>query len=558
MNKRTKIGIEILEAAILLGILGDTLLRATPWGLNVTLWIGGVAAASLALMVRWRGATWKSDANWLYAPLIFFAAAFAWRDSPTLKLFDFVAIMVILALFTLRALNLKVKLAGIVQYAYASVVATFSALFGPFVLLVSDIQWKTIPRNGLTKHLFAILRGLAIATPLILIFGLLFVAADAVFAGLVQKTFNFNAKSFVTHILLMSFLTWIVGGYLRAVTMGLDSAIFDAVQPASNNDVSSFRLDGQESYVLTAKETAETGAEDNAAINKAIGQGQTNVSSQIHRFISLGIVEISIVLGLLNVLFLSFVIIQIRYFFGGAELVQATTSLTYAEYARRGFFELVTVAALVLPILLGAHWLLKKENPAHEKIFRFLAGAKVALLFVIMASAVKRMMLYQSEYGQTELRVYTTAFMLWLALVFVWFVLTVLRGKRERFVCGALVASFLVLGGLHVLNPDDYIVRVNAQRALEGKMFDARYASWLSADAVPALRDAMLAMSHENRCIIAGSFFDRLRNDKATDFRSWNWSRSKANQVLHKEEPIIQTFGCPEYIPESSRFSDDY
>ena len=40
---------------------------------------------------------------------------------------------------------------------------------------------------------------------------------------------------------------------------------------------------------------------------------------------------------------------------------------TYAEYARRGFFELVAVAALVLPLLLCAHWLVRRTvaTPAH-------------------------------------------------------------------------------------------------------------------------------------------------------------------------------------------------
>jgi hypothetical protein len=54
----------------------------------------------------------------------------------------------------------------------------------------------------------------------------------------------------------------------------------------------------------------------------------------------LGPVELSIVLGLLDILFLAFVLVQFRYLFGGAELVRVSTSLTYAEYARRGFFEL--------------------------------------------------------------------------------------------------------------------------------------------------------------------------------------------------------------------------
>src|SRR5262245_41251763 len=95
----------------------------------------------------------------------------------------------------------------------------------------------------------------------------------------------------------------------------------------------------------------------------------------------------------------------------------------------QGFFELVGVAALVLPLLLAAHWLLRKEKARDEIVFRVLAGAQIALLFVMMVSAFQRMRLYQREYGLTELRVYTTVFMGWLAVVFVWFTMTVLRGR---------------------------------------------------------------------------------------------------------------------------------
>ena len=92
------------------------------------------------------------------------------------------------------------------------------------------------------------------------------------------------------------------------------------------------------------------------------------------RVVSLGIVEVGVVLGLLDLLFLTFVVIQVRYLFGGAGHVAATAGLTYAEYARHGFFELVTVTALALPLLLLAHWLLRAETRAHEVVFKALAG----------------------------------------------------------------------------------------------------------------------------------------------------------------------------------------
>jgi hypothetical protein len=122
------------------------------------------------------------------------------------------------------------------------------------------------------------------------------------------------------------------------------------------------------------------------------------------------------------------------------EFVQNTPDFKLAEYARRGFGELVAVAALVLPMLLGGHWLLKKDKPAAGMLFRILAGIQIALLFVIMASAVQRLVLLTGNlgYGMTTIRLYPMIFMTWLAILFVWFVLTVLRGKRQYFAWGAL------------------------------------------------------------------------------------------------------------------------
>jgi hypothetical protein len=68
-------------------------------------------------------------------------------------------------------------------------------------------------------------------------------------------------------------------------------------------------------------------------------------------------------LGALDLLFLLFVAVQARWLFGGARTVAETTGLTIAEYARRGFFELVTAAALVLPLLLLADWATQRDTP---------------------------------------------------------------------------------------------------------------------------------------------------------------------------------------------------
>src|SRR5262245_66193217 len=106
----------------------------------------------------------------------------------------------------------------------------------------------------------------------------------------------------------------------------------------------------------------------------------------------------------------------------------------------------------------------------------------------MIISALQRMRLYQREYGLTELRVYTTVFMLWLAVLFLWFIATVLRGQREYFAFGAVMTGFLAIGALLAINPDRLITRVNVEQALAGRNLDDMYIGSLSADAVPEMK----------------------------------------------------------------------
>lgn len=528
MNERTKQGLNVLEAALLLGVLGDALLRATPWGLNVLLWTGPlVLAGFLALPVRWRRGPLNREGRWLVLPVIFFAAALAWRDSLTLNVLAILAMLIALALAALGARGARIYLAGLTEYFAGIMLAGFDALFGFFPLVLRDVRWKELPRVGWSSHLMAVLRGLLIAVPLLFVFGLLFMAADAVFNGLINKTFHLDSDVLFGHIFLAILFTWLGGGFLRGMLLGQDRALSKALY-------SSLSSQKAPSIAEEMKKESEVAAKPPAG-----------------RTLSLGIVEMGVVLGLLDALFLSFVIVQVRYFFGGAALVLATTGLTYAEYARRGFFELVTVATLMLPLLLAAHWLLRKENPWHERIFRALAGVNLVLLFVIMASAVGRMWLYRIEYGLTEQRLYTTAFMGWLALVFIWFALTVLRGRRERFACGALVAGFLVIATLHLLNPDALIVRVNLDQAGSGHRFDANYAASLSADAVPSLVRMLPSITQDGRCVIASRALDNWSTPRHTDWRTWNWARAEAQRSVLEQAELLREMRCPQTVEPS-------
>ena len=473
----------MLGASLMLGALGDVLLRATPWGVNFFLWAAALAGA--AAVVAWLGRLRVAgEGRWLVPVAVLFALGLAWRDSPMVVFLDLLAFLIAVSLAVLRGRSGRLRLAGISEYVLGGIYTGALSSAGPLPVAMRDIRWREVARGGWRDPALAATRGVFIAAPLLLVFGGLFVAADAVFEKLVVDFLGFDVAEVFGHLVLILLLTWVTAGLLWVALMARNPESLSFGRPDS---------------------------------------------------LSLGIIELGIVLGLLDLLFLVFVVVQVRYLFGGAERVLTTAGLTYAEYARRGFFELVTVTALVLPTLLLAHWLLRAGSPARERAFPALAGALVALLFVVMASALQRMYLYLEEYGLTELRLYATIFMAWLAVVLVWFLLTVLRGRRDRFAFGALVTGFAAILLINVMNPDALIARTNVNRLEEGKRFDAYYLTTLSADAAPVLFEALPEIPEERLQIaphltVEQVLLDRWKSGE-TDWRTWNLSRERARRL---------------------------
>lgn len=569
MNNKTKIGLEILQSAVLLGITGDLLLRQTPWGLNVFLWVALLVTAMVAITLRRKTEHWTVQTMALHGALLFFSLMFVWRDSMELKVLNFIAILTTLSLLVLPALKVKTHVTGVFQYGVSTIYAGMSATLAPFWLLFEDIKWNAIPKQGWSKHLISVVRGVAIAAPILFVFGALFMAADAVFEGIVENTFNIDADEVFTHALLIGFLSWIIAGYLRASMLdfadfgkaaAVPKPVKKVVKPStsitahvSKEPVKPLSQHHKESVIdrLEAVARSQEAAKEKDTANKQKKTKPWNWkrfdNSVLPEFFTLGIVETSIILGLINLLFFGFVLVQVPYLFGGMDLVQTTPDFKLAEYARRGFGELVAVSGLVLPILLLSHWLLRKDKPINETIFRVFAGIQIGLLFVIMISATQRMLLLTGDvgYGLTIVRFYPMAFMAFLALVFAWFGLTVLRGMRHQFAWGTLWIALFVLGTLHVMNPDDFIVRTNVGLMQQGRLFDAEYNSNLSDDAIPAVLESLESMTIFNGCVMKQNLNHRLKSaNEETDFRSWNYSRWVARNELNRVSENFNMGSC--------------
>lgn len=485
-----------LGAALLLGLAGDALLRAPAPGLNVFVWIAALGAGILFLGARAEPRA-SAESRWLVGVAVVFAAGVAWRAGPVLWLLDLFAAAALLGLAALRAGEPWVRRTGVFDYAVAGVAAGANAAIGaPFLL--ARIDWRSSTRltPAWWRHGGAAVRGVLLALPVLLVFGGLFATADAVFSRMLQDTLRLDLGRIVGHLALISLLAWITAGHLRGSLFGGVPAEVRVAPP---------------------------------------GRG------------ALGIVETGVLLGLVDLLFLSFVLVQLRYLFGGADLVLVTPGLTYAEYARRGFFELVAAATLVLPLLLAVDFAAGRRDARQERVFRALAGVQVLAVLAIMGSALQRMRLYQSAYGLTDDRLYATAFMIWLAVVFLWFAATVLRGRRPRFAFGALVTGLAALAALNAANPDALIVRANTARVSAGKSFDVAYAASLSPDAVPPLLAARDRLTAAERCRLSALLLERWSErwrEQPGDWRSWNRGRSRAQHLLQRNEQALRA-DCP-------------
>jgi len=332
-------------------------------------------------------------------------------------------------------------------------------------------------------------------------------SADAVFAKLVTNVFRMDFEEAAGHVLLFAILAWLATGYLRGFLRGTDLPL-----------LRTFWRDDGELGVLGAKRPM------------------------------LAVTEVATALGALDVLFLIFVVVQFRYLFGGDTLVQVTPDLTYADYARRGFFELILAVALVVPLLLAADWLFVSGSRRDTFVFRGLAGVQIGLVLAIAASALERLRLYYVNYGLTASRFYGLVLLVWMGAMLLWLAGTVLRGRRELFGFGALASGLAIVGLLFVVDPDALVARTNIARmssADRAVRFDVAYAASLSADAVPALIDALPALTSDAQCPIAREILKRWPLYRDRPIRAWNLSAARADAAVREHEAQLKAMaGC--------------
>jgi len=480
-------------------------------------WLAALVAAWCFDFLFWNKPANLSFFIWV---VVLLAAGYllAWREGKrphwrsiilTLLIVAFASVMVLRSEEMTRAVSVLLSLAGMILltatfldgywpwYRLRDYVVEFAKVIGGgfsgAALMVA--QKKTTSAEGAPvkrnwSRVWPILRGILIALPVVAVFAVLLSAADQVFADWIKNILDLEK---IPEYLFRLFYIVIIAGFLVGIYLKAIHPAKEAQKPSPNTP-----------WMKTF----------------------------------LGWTESGIVLAAVNLLFIVFVIIQVRYLFGGTANI-TETGYTYAEYARKGFGELVAVAVLSIGLYMLLTTITRTVTRFAKMGLTALSVLLMANLMVILASSLQRIMLYEQAYGFSRLRTYTHVFIYWLAALIITLVVLELLRRRGHIALALVITAIGFGASLAILNVDGFIVNRNVQRAVAGEELDLAYLNTLSTDAVPALlanyTDPNLPPEAVHKLGAALACREKTTNDPGTQaWQSFNFSEARAYRLLQQ------------------------
>jgi len=220
----------------------------------------------------------------------------------------------------------------------------------------------------------------------------------------------------------------------------------------------------------------------------------------------LGATEALVVLAILDAVFAAFAFAQVLAATGSAADTLRSAGVSYSDYARSGFFQLLWAGCITLVLLILFSRITGLAKREHKLAFLILSETAIALTLAIVVVAFRRLSLYEQAYGFTMLRLYSHIFAVWMAIVFVFLAAEMLGvWRRRRWFVGAIASSAAaVLLALNFVNPEAVVVALNVNHAQATGKVDTAYLAELSSDATPALLEAAATVSPRLEHDLAG------------------------------------------------------
>lgn len=480
--------------SLLLGVTADWFFFGKSLGISVPLYVVLVLAGAVYVGYVRQARPPRNDL-WLVGVLLFFALMVAVRASGMLQVFN-VILIVYLSLLTSYLLTHPQR--RLRDFTAADYFDRPIPMVRRYVTASLTSYWQSAGRlinQRQAKSYGPIVRGITLSLPLIILFLVLFSSADPLFRHYTTSLFSLRLDGELVARTVLVLLA-------ASLLMGAYTLLFTSPQepPLADGRLSKLRA-------------------------------------------KLGATEATIILSSVLALFTCFLLVQVTYLFGGSEQV-TSSGLRYADYARKGFFELIAVATIAGALL----WTIGKsfvgKNAALLKRFKVLSTLLIAEVLIIMLSAHIRLSLYEEAYGFTVLRLLSHLFIVWLGISLLLLGSFILRQEKEsQFALRLFINVIAFFALLNLINPDALIARQNIERYQSSGKLDISYLTTLSEDALSA-KLAMLEHSDERlrRAGAAILYYDSTNIRKeSSSWQSFNISRHKTTQAYQVHQQKIES-----------------
>lgn len=436
----------------------------------------------------------------LLIPLVFFALFSFLRREPLTSFLAYALSLFSLGVFAVTYFGGKWYLYRLSTYIAKSVFLIADMIGRPAGFIIQTRKQQRADGGKKSSALWALLRGLLISLPILFCLGTLLASGDLVFNQKISDFFeDFTPEKiseYIQRIALIAGCTYCLAGvFIHSYLNSRD----EKITPTSSATIKPF----------------------------------------------LGFTETAVVLISISILFILFVGVQFKYFFGGETNI-GVAGFTYSQYARRGFNELITVAFISLVIVIGLRGIVRLESDLQQKIYTGLNILMIVLVLTILASAYQRISLGIDWHGYSRLRLYPRIFLIWLAVLFVAVAVLIFIKQERYFALSVVLAAFGFAASIALFNVDAATVKHNVYRAWHGKNLNVAHLASLSDDAVPALAAEFLspALPEETRdgvgaILACYAYFEYKPHISPYDWRSFNLSQSEAHKALEEIRPQL-------------------
>ena len=491
-----------LLAASLAGVAADAIFDGAPLGIGVPIAVAGV----LALVTWFAPQRRPADPIDWWLPAVALAASVgpALRTDPTVVLLDLGLVASSVTAWSVAVSGIPVTRRTASAITALGAMAVFALAIGPAWLLARTGADGAFSRG---RHqlggLAPVVRGALVALPVVAGFALLLGSADAVFGRALTDVLQFPVD--------------LDDVFRRGTFTTIAAAVVAAPVVIAGAASSLFRWGG-----LPPLEPAPDSSDVGAAVDGTRS----------------GATEALVVLLGVDLLFAGFAAVQLVYLFGGRDTLTAI-GMTYSDYARQGYFQLVGVVGLAGLLTIGAHHVVGRT-----RAFLLAALTLLGLTALILASAAVRLALYQGAYGWTELRFFVAASIGWLAACLALAIALLATDRMRWLPHGLAMAAIAATLVVSAIGPQAFVMRENLARVVDPTRvapggepgIDLAYGLTLGDDAIPDLVAAMAVVPVPDGSVLLQQL--ELRRDElareaaAAGPLSWNLAREQARAAL--------------------------